>query len=134
MTKLYAVLLFLSLLAFTSNAYSQLHPTNNTKKYDSTSAIAEINDLYNRILKGDDIGALATQYTQDPGTFQRKGILLNKLKLEVLDEAFAYHIKKLKVGEVSRPFETPFGWHIARLLEIDTDNQYLLQHILIRYE
>lgn len=130
MKKLYAGLFFISLLAFVNNAYSQKHPTNNTKSYDSTSAVTEINTLHGRVLKGEDIGVLATQYTQDPGSFQKNGIL-NKLKLEVLDEAFAYYIKKLKIGEVSKPFETPFGWHIAKLLAIDAENKYLVQHILI---
>lgn len=128
-----ALLLFTGFLFGLSAAHGQLHPTNNTKSYDAKSATVEINSLYGRILKGEDIGTLATQYTQDPGTFEKKGIL-NKLDLNAMDESFAYYIRKLKTGEISKPFESVFGWHIVKIVEIDQNNQYLIQHILIRYE
>jgi parvulin-like peptidyl-prolyl isomerase len=133
MKKHYILLILAGLLNCAFAAHSQNHPTNNTKSYDSKSAVTEINSLYDRIQKGEDLGTLATQYTQDPGSFEKKGVL-NKLDLQAMDESFAYYIRKLKPGEVSRPFESVFGWHIARIVEIDQSNQYLIQHILIRYQ
>lgn len=126
-------MVFLFFVFFASaNAYSQKYPTNNLRKYDSTSAILEINDLHKKILNGEDFGLLATKFTQDPGSFKNNGIL-RKLSLDTMDDGFKYYIKKLKIGEVSKPFETLFGWHIAKVLEIDNDGQYLIQHIVIMY-
>lgn len=133
MKKIYAVLILAGLLNDTLPVYSQNYPTNNIKSYDAKSAVVEINGLYDRLLKGEDISALATKYTQDPGSFEKNGIL-RKFKLNLLEETFAANIKKLKPGEISKPFETSFGWHIAKLLDISIDNEYLIQHILIRYE
>jgi peptidyl-prolyl cis-trans isomerase SurA len=133
--KIYSLkkkLFFAILMVLAQNVYSQKFKTNNIARYDSASAIIEINKLYKMLLTSDNLGEIATKYTQDPGSFKNNGII-QKLSFDMFDEGFQYHIKNLKIGEISKPFETIFGWHIAKVLEIDSEKKYLIQHVLIMY-
>ena len=74
-----------------------------------------INDLFDRAQK-EDLGILARIYSDDPGS------KLNSGKLDwapegTYDENFENTIKKVKLGEVSKPFKSSFGWHILKVLE-----------------
>ena len=74
-----------------------------------------INSLYDRAQE-EDLGILARIYSADPGS------KLNAGKLDwapegVYDENFEKTIKKVKLGEISKPFKSSFGWHILKVLE-----------------
>ena len=74
-----------------------------------------INDLYDRAQE-EDLGILARIYSDDPGS------KLNAGKLDwapegVYDENFEKTIKKVKLGQISKPFKSAFGWHILKVLE-----------------
>jgi len=78
---------------------------------------------------GDDFTALATLYSEDPGSAAKGGELgfmsKNGLVKEFADVAF-----KLQVGEVSNIVETDFGYHIIQLIE-KRDDEANLRHILV---
>ncbi len=72
-------------------------------------------ELYERA-KQEDLGILARVYSDDPGS------KLNSGKLDwapegVYDKNFEEVIKKTKLGETSKPFQSAFGWHILKVLE-----------------
>ena len=74
-----------------------------------------INSLYDRAQE-EDLGILARIFSDDPGS------KLNAGKLDwapegVYDENFENTIKKVKLGEISKPFKSAFGWHILKVLE-----------------
>lgn len=74
-----------------------------------------INNLYDRAQE-EDLGILARIFSDDPGS------KLNAGKLDwapegVYDENFENTIKKVKLGEISKPFKSAFGWHILKVLE-----------------
>ena len=62
--------------------------------------------LYKRIQNGEDFAALARQYSEDPSSSANGGLL------PLLSTGLAL----TKVGEVSTPVRTEFGWHIIKLL------------------
>jgi len=72
--------------------------------------------LYNRILKGDDFGNLATRFSNDAissaahGKMQEFGVGQYDATFE--QQAFAL----VSNGAVSKPFQTPHGWHIIKRL------------------
>ncbi len=73
-----------------------------------------INDLYDRAQE-EDFGILARVYSDDPGS------KLNSGKLDwapegTYDKNFEDNIKKVKLGETSKPFKSSFGWHILKVL------------------
>jgi peptidyl-prolyl cis-trans isomerase SurA len=87
-------------------------------------------DLLDRIKKGDDFGALATAYSQDPGTAPQGGddgfIDRNMYVKEFTAWAF-----RLKAGELSPVFESPdYGYFIVQVLE-RRGEQVHTRHILI---
>lgn len=87
---------------------------NAIRNEDQTSALAR--DLYDRIRKGADFAELAKQYSDDPGSknaggdlgFQPPGVFVPE---------FQIRLDQLKPGEVSPPFHTKFGWHVASVIE-----------------
>ena len=70
-----------------------------------------IDSVYTALQAGADFAALAEKVSQDPGSARRGGQLgwfsRNQMVKEFEDEAFA-----LQPGEMSKPFLSPFGWHI----------------------
>lgn len=72
--------------------------------------------LYDRIKKGEDLGELAKKLSDDTGS-KIAGGDLGWQPVGVFAPEFEDAINKLQPGEVSPPFRTSFGWHIAKVLE-----------------
>ena len=75
-----------------------------------------LNELRERILKGDDFAAMAVLYSEDPGSAKKGGELgyTNRGELYPEFEAVAYNLKE---GEVSQVIESKSGFHIIQLIE-----------------
>lgn len=75
-----------------------------------------IDSVYTALTAGADFETLARQVSQDPGSARRGGFLgffsRNQMVKEFEDVAFA-----LQPGEMSKPFLSPFGWHIVLVKE-----------------
>lgn len=84
---------------------------------DSSISLKKVNDIYARIKNGEDFGKLAGELSQDPGSASKGGdlgIFDRRRMVQPFDSA-AF---SLKVGEVSSPVRTPYGWHIIKVTEI----------------
>jgi peptidyl-prolyl cis-trans isomerase SurA len=86
-------------------------------------------DIRSRILAGEDFTTLAKKYSDDPGVTSNGGDYgwVGRGKMVPQFEAMAF---KMKVNEVSMPFETDYGFHVLQLLE-RRGNEYHARHILI---
>jgi peptidyl-prolyl cis-trans isomerase SurA len=86
-------------------------------------------DIRSRILAGEDFTTLAKKHSDDPGVVSNGGDYgwVGRGKMVPQFEAMAF---KMKVNEVSMPFETDYGFHILQLLE-RRGNEYHARHILI---
>jgi len=89
---------------------------------------ASLNELRERVLKGESFSKLATLYSDDPGSSQKGGSLGFMSKAELVPE-FANVAFKLKPGEVSRIVKTDFGYHIIEMIERKGDKVHV-KHIL----
>jgi peptidyl-prolyl cis-trans isomerase SurA len=87
---------------------------NAVRDEDQTQALAR--DVYDRIKKGEDFAALAKKYSDDPGS-KNSGGDLGFQPPGVFVPEFQIRLDQLKPGEVSPPFRSKFGWHIASVLE-----------------
>lgn len=73
-------------------------------------------DLYDRINKGEDFAKLAKDISDDPGS-KKAGGDLGWQPAGVFAPEFEKATGELKPQQVSPPFRTNFGWHIAQVLE-----------------
>jgi peptidyl-prolyl cis-trans isomerase SurA len=76
-----------------------------------------IDSLYQRVLAGDDFGALAQKYSQDKGSAAKNGELpwFGSGRMVPEFEAAAFALKS--VGEISKPIQSAYGWHIIKLID-----------------
>ena len=78
--------------------------------------VRRLKQLKIRIENGEDFGELARAHSQDTVSAANGGDLGWVSPGDVVPE-FEEVMKSLKVGEVSEPFETQYGWHIVQVLE-----------------
>ncbi|NRH29097.1 SurA N-terminal domain-containing protein [Pseudomonas sp. MS19] len=89
---------------------------------DDTSdadAKAKIEAVQKRLQAGEDFAALAKEVSQDPGSANEGGEL-GYAGTGVYDPAFEKSLYALKEGEVSAPVRSEFGWHLIKLLGVQS--------------
>lgn len=83
---------------------------------DQQRAKNRIDSIYNALQAGADFAELATKLSEDPGSAREGGLLPwigpNQTLKEFEDQAYA-----LQVGEMSKPFLSPAGYHIILMKE-----------------
>lgn len=89
----------------------------------------ELLAIRDELLRGADFGTLAKKYSADPSVATNNGDMgwAGRGMMVPEFEAMAF---KLKINEISMPFETSFGIHIMQLLE-RRGNEYHSRHILM---
>ena len=90
----------------------------------------KIEDIAKRIAAGEDFGALAKKYSDDPGSGSQNGDLGWQKRGTFVPE-FEAMIYKLEKGQISPIVETEFGFHIIQLIE-RRGNLVHGRHILIK--
>ena len=75
---------------------------------------ARIDSIYNALKKGADFAELAKKFSQDPGSAVNGGDISWIQKGQTVKE-FEEAAYALKVGEISKPVKSPFGYHIILL-------------------
>ncbi len=90
---------------------------------DDATVQQQLERMRAQILAGkEDFAVLARTSSQDPGSAVNGGDL-GWSELSAFDPTFAAAANQLKVGEISQPFHTQFGWHIVQMLgRRDFDN------------
>jgi peptidyl-prolyl cis-trans isomerase SurA len=96
------------------------------QKDQTRQRLIEIRD---RILKGEDFNKLAREFSEDPSA-QYNGGEMGYVGRGAMVPSFEATAFKLRKGETSMPFESPFGFHIMQLLD-RRGNEYNSRHILI---
>jgi len=97
----------------------------------SEEAKKQINNLYQQIKAGKDFALMAKQYSLDAAS-AIKGGDLGWVSAEELVPAFATAMKSLPLNTVSKPVQSPFGWHIIEVLErktIDDSDSFQRQQV-----
>ena len=90
--------------------------SNQKKDTPHDKPESRINDIYLKLQQGEDFEALAKQFSEDQSSASKGGMLapftggqLSSVEFE--NQAFALE----HVGDISKPFETEYGWHIIKL-------------------
>ncbi len=87
---------------------------------DSSEAYKRIQEIYQRLQKGESFEELAKNYSDDPFSAARGGEL-GWMRLLPDMEGIK---RRLGPGEISTPFRTKFGWHILKVLEVKPVRPY----------
>ena len=117
-------------------AFDRLGWEEKTVKDRQKLAGEMIANIYTQLVDGKDFAELALEYSDDKGTAVRGGDLgffgVGTMVPEFEQTAFA-----LEKDQTSKPFQTPYGYHIVQTLEIDqqeipldVDEKELQQQIL----
>jgi peptidyl-prolyl cis-trans isomerase SurA len=74
-------------------------------------------DIYERILAGDDFGELAAQYSDDRSSGRRNGEMPPFTSNRMVPEFIKAISQLYSPGSITEPVRTQFGWHIIKLIE-----------------
>lgn len=99
---------------------------------DTIKAYAKITALRKQILEGEDFGLVAAEFSEDPSAKVNKGSLgyFTAMQMVYPFESAAY---SSKVGDVSHPVRTRFGYHIVKVFDRrPARGEVEVSHILIR--
>ena len=88
-----------------------------TDERNKEQAKEAIDALTARLANGEDFAALAKEASDDLGSKEEGGDL-GFAGPGVYEPAFEEALYALKQGEVSAPVETPYGWHLIKLLAV----------------
>ena len=90
----------------------------------------KITEIHKRLLRGEDFGQLAAEFSQDLSSARNNGEMnwfgTGRMFPEFEEKAFALKEK----GSISEPFKTQYGWHIIKL----TDKKSIPAYTDIREE
>jgi len=75
-----------------------------------------IKDIHRRLLEGEDFKQLARQYSEDPGS-KMDGGNLGWANPGDYDPTFEKTLNATKIGEISNPVKSSFGWHVIEVLD-----------------
>lgn len=121
MQKIKFILFFLMLAAVVSA---------QNKSGDAKAIAKEQIEKYRmRVIKGEKMADLARLYSEDPGS-AKDGGMYRGVKIGVMDPAFEAVAFSLKQGQVSKVFETAYGYHFIQLVQ-KRGELLDLRHILI---
>jgi peptidyl-prolyl cis-trans isomerase SurA len=83
---------------------------------DEATVQQRLNGIREQVLAGDDFGAIAQALSEDPASAAENGDL-GWVGPGAFVPEFEQKLATLETGELSEPFRTRFGWHIAEITE-----------------
>ena len=83
---------------------------------DDATAEQQLKEALVQLISGDDFGELAKLLSDDPGSQNEGGEMGWTSPGEFVPE-FEDVANKMKVGDVSEPFKSRFGWHILEVMD-----------------
>ena len=81
---------------------------------NSEQALARIKEIRKRIVNGESFAEMAKEFSEDPAS-AKDGGNLGEIEKGVMVPSFESVLFSMKVGELSEPVKTSFGWHLIKL-------------------
>ncbi len=96
-------------------AHIFLAVSEKTTPEERLSQKKKIDEIHDRLLKGEDFAELARKFSQDPSASQ--GGNLGTFVIEEIDPSLREVISSMKPGEFSPVLQSPQGWQIVKLID-----------------
>ena len=94
--------------------YEVQHILLKSNKYKDKDAKNELNKIKAQLNKGTSFDSLASSHSQDEASAKNGGNI-GWITRGTSEESFEKALANLKVGQVSEPIKSKFGWHLIRL-------------------
>jgi parvulin-like peptidyl-prolyl isomerase len=94
---------------------SYVQITKSASAADSAAAKAAIDSIYAQLRAGANFDTLAVERSEDPGSAKKGGDLGWFSEGRMVKEFWEATAKLKKIGEISEPFASQYGWHIVKL-------------------
>ena len=98
-------------------AHLMIRMNPNAAKADSLTARKKIDELYSRLKKGESWDKLVAQFSEDAGSAANGGELPPFGTGRMIPSFEEAAFKLQKPGDLSPPVQTPYGWHVIKLIE-----------------
>ena len=98
-------------------AHLMVRVTPQAPRADSAAAHKKINELYARLQKGENWNKLVGQFSEDAGSAPNGGELPAFGTGRMIPSFEEVAFKLQKPGDIAPPVQTPYGWHIIKLVE-----------------
>ncbi|OUR67386.1 peptidylprolyl isomerase [Marinomonas sp. 42_23_T18] len=81
---------------------------------NQTQTKEALENIYQRLLKGEDFATLAKEFSEDKGSALKGGDLDWTAQGTMVPE-FEAVMKETQVGNISKPFRSQYGWHVLKV-------------------
>ena len=96
-------------------AHILVRTSNNMSPAQRKAKLTTAQEAYSKIKAGESFSEIANRYSEDTVS-GNKGGDLGWLSQGSIDKQFSDKIFAMKAGDISEPFETKFGFHIAKII------------------
>ncbi|GAB3836397.1 peptidylprolyl isomerase [Hymenobacter jeollabukensis] len=98
-------------------AHLMVRATPGMPKADSVMAKKKVDELYSRLQKGENWDKLVAQFSEDQGSAANAGELPPFGTGRMIPSFEEAAFKLQTPGQLAGPVQTPYGWHIIKLIE-----------------
>jgi peptidyl-prolyl cis-trans isomerase SurA len=98
-------------------AHIMVRATTGMSESDSLAAKQKIDEIYSKLKSGEDWNSLVSQFSDDASSKSKNGELQWFSAGRMIPSFEEASFTLLKPGDISSPIQTPYGWHIIKLLE-----------------
>jgi peptidyl-prolyl cis-trans isomerase SurA len=98
-------------------AHLMIRANRNAATADSLTAKKKIDELYTRLKKGENWDKLVAQFSEDAGSAANGGELPPFGTGRMIPSFEEAAFKLQKSGDIAAPVQTPYGWHVIKLIE-----------------
>ena len=98
-------------------AHLMIRANPSAARADSLTAKKKIDELHSRLQKGENWEKLVAQFSEDQGSAANGGELPPFGTGRMIPSFEEVSFKLQKPGDISAPVQTPYGWHIIKLIE-----------------
>ena len=98
-------------------AHLMIRMNPSAAKADSLTARKKIDELYSRLKKGESWDKLVAQFSEDAGSAANGGELPPFGTGRMIPSFEEAAFKLQRPGDLSPPVQTPYGWHVIKLIE-----------------
>jgi peptidyl-prolyl cis-trans isomerase SurA len=109
----------------TPAADPEVRNLKNNKAQNDAEAKVKIQDIYARLLRGDDFSQVAQNYSEDPKSLANGGDLgfVPESALEKANPELRKLVASLQPGAISQPIKTEEGYRILKVISKETAGQ-----------